>query len=89
MKTSPIHLSDASSVSKTTGYSINALFLPTIILPEALLIFTISSDTSSRPSMIAFKFNILRDLKKVDSGISVSRFKSLIRKSNLPSKFNK
>ena len=84
-KTSPTHLSDASSVSKTIGYSINALFLPTIILPEALLIFTISSDASSRPSTIAFKFNILRALKKVDSGISLSRFKSLIRKSKLPS----
>ena len=36
LMTSPTHLSVASSVSKTIGDSINALFLPKIIFPEKL-----------------------------------------------------
>ena len=85
--TSPTHLSVASSVSKTIGDSINALFFPNIIFPEALFMFKLLPDASSKPSTIAFKFNILKALKKVVSGMSESRFKSLIKKSNLPSKF--
>ncbi len=79
----------ASSVSKIIGELINALFLPIINLPEALFIFKILFETSSRPSKIPLRLKILNALKKVVSGISVSRFKSFIKKSNFPSRFVK
>ena len=84
---SPLQLILASSVSKIIGELINALFLPIINLPEALFIFIILFETSSRPSTIPLRLKIRNALKKVVSGISVSRFKSFMRKSNFPSRF--
>jgi len=77
----------ASSVSKIIGVLITARFFPIKSLPEARFTFNESLETLSSPSIIPFKLNILKALRKVDSGISVSKFKSFIKNNFYPSKF--
>ena len=62
--TSPVHLSVASSVSRIIGYFINALFLPSIIFPEARFIFKVLSDPNYGWSIMDNKrspFNLMND----------------------------